>query len=166
MTNEEALQFVREHQPMLPTGIVDEELLRQFDEVRKYFTQNYDERCVPLLLNAFGEGGGYGVCQLVEDTILIYPEEIVISALKRSLANSQDLVQYWSAQIAANYSSTELLPPLCELLSIADGDIQVAAITALESIGSQEALNILKRVQSNEYLTTESRELIREMLQD
>ena len=47
------------------------------DDVRKHFVSHPDNRCVPLLLNAFGEGDGHGVYQLVEDAVLSHPADVV-----------------------------------------------------------------------------------------
>src|SRR5215207_5765235 len=93
-----------------------DELVWQFEGVRKFFLTNRDERCVPLLLNSFGEGDAHGVYQLVEDVILAFPHEVVVPALEESLRNPAGSVRYWSAQIAASYPRQELAPPLIDLL--------------------------------------------------
>ncbi len=64
MTNEEALRFLWANQPLPP----DEQLgdrIRVFDEVRKFFRENYEPACLEPLLNAFGDGSGFGVYQVV-----------------------------------------------------------------------------------------------------
>jgi len=138
MTIDDALQFLRDHQPMPPTESASDDLVRRFDEVRKFFIANPDERCVDLLLNSFGKGDAHGVYQLVEDAILAFPDEVVVPALAGSLRNPAGSVRYWSAQIAANYPSQELAEPLIDLLKHGNLDERVAAVTALELLGTQQ----------------------------
>ncbi len=136
-------------------------LIREFDLVRKFFRSNLDERCVPLLLNSFGSGDGHGVYQLVEDTILAYPDDVVVDALKVSLRNPAGSVQYWSAQIAANYPREELAGLLVQLLKTGDVNERIAAVTALETQGSVHALTELKNA-----LNIEPNEEVRSLIRD
>ena len=139
MTIDDALRFLRDHQPMPPTDGMPEELVQRFDEARKFFIESPDVRCVSLLLNSFGEGDAHGVYQLVEEAILAFPDEVVVLALANSLRNPTGSVRYWSAQIAANYRSQELVEPLIELLTWGNLDERVAAVTALEVLGTAQA---------------------------
>ena len=139
ITTDEALQFLRSHQPLPPTRTISKDILRRFDEVRTHFTEFPDNQAVPLLLNSFGEGDGHGVYQLVETAILAHPERVVIPALVDALRSSLGSVRYWNAQIAANYTRPELVKPLAETLLIGSLDERMAATTALEMIGTFEA---------------------------
>ena len=139
MTTDEALQFLRSHQPLPPTQEIDENLLRRFDEVLQHFARQPDTRSVPLLLNALGEGDGHGVYQMVESTILAHPESVVIPALIDSLRNPVGSVRYRSAEIAANYPRPDLVAPLAQILRRGSSDERMAAVTALEAIGTLEA---------------------------
>lgn len=139
MTTEEALQFLSSHQPLPPTREIGESVLEKFDDIRKHFAVNIDNRCVPLLLNAFGDGDGHGVFQLVEDTIMAYPDEVVIPALLNGLQSQHASVREWNAEIVANYPRPEFVVPLTNLLRNGGVDEQMAAVTALELIGTSEA---------------------------
>lgn len=139
MNAEVALQFLRDHQPLPPTSRIDGSLLRRFDEICRYFAVHLDSRSVPLILNALGDGDGHGVYQLVEETVLAYPESVVIPALQQGLQSPFASVRYWSAQIAANYCREELIEPLGQVLDRGSLDECLAAVTALELIGSPDA---------------------------
>lgn len=53
ITRIEALSFLKRHQPMPSDKEIKQEELETYEEVRKYFQNNFDERCIPLFLNAF-----------------------------------------------------------------------------------------------------------------
>lgn len=163
MTTDEALSFLRTHQPLPPTSEVSDALLRRFDEVRRLFAENPNERCVGLLLNAFGQGDGHGVYQLVEDTILAHDRDVVIAALQQSLLNRAGSVRYWSAQIAANYPAPELVTPLVQVLTEGDLDERMAAVTALEGIQTPEVVAALEMALQSEQ-DSHVQNLIREVL--
>jgi hypothetical protein len=163
MTTDEALQFLRSHQPLPPSREISEGLLNQFNEVRKHFAAHPDNRSVPLLLNSFGEGDGHGVYQLVEGTIVAHPETVVIPALLDGLRNPSGSVRYWNAQIAANYTRPELVAPLVEILQSGSLDERLAAVTSLEIIGTSEAkMELESALQSN--FANEVKDAIREAL--
>jgi len=163
MTADEALQFLREHQPLPPTREIDEAVLRRFDEVRRFFAAHADDRSVPLLLNSFGEGDGHGVYPLVEDAILKHPESVVVPALLQALGNPAGSVRYWGAQMASNYRRPELVAPLLDLLRKGSVDERMAAVTALEAIGTPESLNGLRAALDGD-IQIEVKELIRDAL--
>jgi hypothetical protein len=139
MTTDEALEFLRSHQPLPPTRVISEKDLKQFDAVRKFFAAHPDDRCVPLFLNAFGEGDGHGIYQLVEDTILAHSEQVVVPSLLRALHSPHGSVREWAAEIAANYARPELVSPLARLLNTGGVDTRMASVAALEAIGTPEA---------------------------
>jgi hypothetical protein len=163
MTIDDALQFLREHQPMPPTESISDDLVRRFDEVRKFFIANPDERCVGLLLNSFGEGDAHGVYQLVEDAILPFPKDVVVTALRDSLRNPAGSVRYWSAQIAANYPCQELAEPLIVLLHQGNVDERVAAVTALDMLGTPQVRTEMNKALSAD-IEDEVKTMIREVL--
>jgi hypothetical protein len=163
MTIDDALQFLREHQPMPPTESISDDLVRRFDEVRKFFIANPDERCVGLLLNSFGEGDAHGVYQLVEDAILPFPEDVVVTALRDSLRNPAGSVRYWSAQIAANYPCQELAEPLIDLLHQGNVDERIAAVTALDMLGTPQVRTEMNKALSAD-IEDEVKTMIREVL--
>lgn len=163
MTTDDALQFLRSYQPLPPTRDIREEVLAHFEEVREHFFRHPDNRCIPLFLNSFGEGDGHGVYQLVEAVILAHPEEIVIPALLSGLQSPHRSVREWNAEIAANYSRPELISPLADILRNGGLDERLAAVIALEAVGTPEAQQQLK-VALNLDIENEVKGMIRKSL--
>jgi HEAT repeat protein len=124
--------------------LLSEEVLREFDAARKYFVANPDPDAVPLLLNAFGDGSGYGIYQLVEDAIRPLSPEIVVPQLITALQNPRPSMRYWVAQVAANFPDPALIPVLAPMLLLTDTDCQAAAATALSFIATPEASALLR----------------------
>ena len=144
MTIDEALRFLERHQPMPPDFLLTEELITVYDEVRKLFLVNPDRRCIPLLLQSFGDGSGFGVYQLVDGVIRVFPPEIVIPDLIKALRSSNYGVRYWCAEIAADFPDDALIPELARALSDPDRDLRSAALLALEQIRGPEVENVLR----------------------
>lgn len=158
MTQEEALYFLRRHQPMPKDESLSEELINQYDEVRKFFLHNKNKDCIPLFLNSFGYIEGLGVYQLVEDVILQFSSDEVVPHLKETLDSKEYSIRYWSVQISANYPSTELLPLLNKILDEDDFDIKYNALTAIGQYGLELSKSLL-----TDYLQKESDEELREI---
>lgn len=112
ITRIEALSFLKRYQPMLSDKEIKQEELETYEEVRKYFQNNFDERCIPLFLNAFGGKNGFGVYQMVEDVIIEYGKEVVLPYILNTFNNSSDSVKYWCIQIASNFPDASLFEPL------------------------------------------------------
>ena len=144
MNAEAALAFLRAHQPLPSTSTIPDELLAEFNMVRSFFEQNPNSECVELLLNVFGHGDGHGAYQRVEDAVLKHDRDVVIASLQKSLLNRAGSVRYWSAQIAANYQSPNLIPPLIRLLEEGNLDERFAAVVALERMQTTEVVAALE----------------------
>ncbi len=144
MNRAEAIEILLRHQPLPPDSLLSEEVLREFDAARKYFVANPDPDAVPLLLNAFGDGSGYGVYQLVEDAIRPLPPEIVVPQLIAALQIPRPWMRYWAAEVAANFPDPALIPVLAPMLLSADTDCRGAAATALSFIATPKASAILR----------------------
>lgn len=137
LTNQEAISFLKEHQPMPEDNKLCEELIKEYDEVRKFFVNKPDTQCILLFLNSFGGKDGLGVYQMIESLMLMYNKDEVLPHVSQALCSECDSVKYWAAQISANYPDETLFQSLCNLLQENDEDIKAAAITAL----AQLALN-------------------------
>ena len=157
MDSEIAIEFLKNHQPLNPDKELGEEI-KTFDDVRRYFASNYDVRCIELLLNAFGDGDGFGVYQLVEDTIQVYPHDLVIPILNKALLSPHRSVRYWNSQIAALFPDERLVGNL-KLLLLEDFDIRFHTTVALLQINSPKTRNILL-----EHLGHEEKSEIRELI--
>ncbi len=150
ITKIKAFSFLREHQPMPSDEDVTEEEIKKYEEVRTFFINNPDERCVPLFLNSFGGKDGLGVYQMVEDVIVMYNKKVVLPCILHAFNSSYEGVRYWCIQIASNFPDESLLSPLANFLQSEDQDIKTAAITAiaqlaLNHIRVYEVLKILEK---------------------
>ena len=161
MNREQALSFLRDHQPMPGDADVDRDLVEKYAEVRRYFLRSPDRACIPLFLSSFGEGSCFGVYQLVEDVIRQFPGEEVVPHLLVALSSAHRSVRYWTAQIAACFPAPELVPELEKLLDEDDFDLRYATVTALEQIDDRRVSSILQRT-----LERETNEEMRDLLRD
>ena len=161
MTRIRAIEFLRRHQPMGSDDVLGQTELDELDRVRRFFSSHPDNEGVELLLGVFGAGDGFGVYQHIEDAVAAHDPATVIPVLKSKLENGPRSVRYWCAQIAANYSDERLVPPLVMALTPRDYDLRYAAVTALESVGSAEALAALRH-----WLPHEDDEELREVIEE
>lgn len=125
------MNFLRDNQPMPSDEKLSEEELKIYDDARKFFKQYPNKLCIPLFLNSFGDGDGFGIYQLVESVILKFSLEDVLEHLVQALSNKRGSVQYWCAQIAGNFPNEELLPYMEKLLYEGDFDIKCATLNSL-----------------------------------
>ncbi len=137
MTDEEAIDFLKRFQPLPDDSTLSEETIRRFDEVRIHFIEKPSESAVPLLLNAFGNGNGFGVYQLVEDAIVGVHTSAVVPHIVDALASPHSSVRYWTAQISANYYDDRLISPLLVLLRDESEDTRMTAIASIEKYASR-----------------------------
>jgi hypothetical protein len=159
MQLDEALAFLAQHQPMPPDKALSEDLMKRYEEVRRFFLQYPDTRCVGLFLGSFGDGGGHGVYQVVEDVIALHPKEIVIRALDTTLASPHKGVRYWSLQIALSYPDRTLARHFLRLLSSTDPDERQWAASNLEAVASVEDESLVRKA-----LASESNDEVRQIL--
>jgi hypothetical protein len=165
MNKEEALTFLGLHQPLPPDGQMTEDLISRYEEVRQYCLAHPTPECVPLFLNSFGEGSGFGIYQLVEDVITLFPEEDVVRHLQASLESPHYGVRYWGAQIAANFPNSALVSLLGALLANGNADERAAAATALGLIDDERVDAVLDRAAHSE-IDEDVRQLLTEIIAD
>ena len=99
ITRTEAFSFLKKHQPMPNDDKLKESEIKRYEEVREYFINNPDEKCIPLFLNSFGGKDGFGVYQMVEDVILMYDSKKVLPHLLKTFYSIYEGVKYWGIQI-------------------------------------------------------------------
>jgi hypothetical protein len=131
MNKEQALQFLREHQPMPPDEEWTEELAEQYAAVRQYFINNPDPACIPLFLHSYGERGGLGLYQMVADVFEQYSAEEVIPHLTKALSSKHRSVRYWTAQICMLFADEQLVEPVLNALKDSDEDTRYFCYTTL-----------------------------------
>ena len=165
MNKEKAILFLKNHQPMPEDSKLDEQTIEMYDEVRKFFMENPDKECLPLFLNSFGEYDGNGVYQLVEDVILKFEHEEVVSCLSEALKSSYSGVKYWCAQICSLFPDRKLIKSLEKLLTEDSDDIRIAALTSLSIINDSKILTILKN-HYDEEPNEEVKDFLSELIND
>ncbi len=149
MTHDDAISFLREHQPLPRDRNLGKALIERYDDVRKYFLEHPDTDTIPLFLNSFGNGSGFGVYQLIEDVIRKHPKSTVLPHLVAALRNSSGSVRYWSAEIASDFPDVKLVEPLIEILTEKEDDARYAAVAALSFIEDSRIVPALERARDN-----------------
>ena len=144
MNIEKALEFLKQHQPMPDDSELEKAIIDEYDEVRKFFLEHLDKRCIPLFLNSFGKGDGFGVYQLIEDVISKYTSEDVVPHIAKALENPHTSIRYWNAQIDASFPSVALINALFNNIREGDFDMRYACISALEQIEDNQIKVFLK----------------------
>ena len=132
MTKHQALEFLRQHQPMPGDDGLTEDLLTTFQEVHDYFVEHPDPSCIPLFLNSFSDSMGFGVFQVCGEVFQRYDILLVTPHLVDALRSDQRGVRWWAAHWAMELESEELIEPLVELLaSEIDDDAHYFALATL-----------------------------------
>lgn len=136
MNRNEALSFLRDHQPMPDDDDLTQEVIDKYDEVRKFFTANPDKEVISLFLNSYGNGDGWGVYQLVEDVFYKCHRDDVVVEIKELLENPSiaDSVRYWVTQVSAAFSDVKLKKGLAISLKSKNEDIRDAAQLSIDMI--------------------------------
>lgn len=165
MTAEEALQFLDEHSPLPDDDDLSDELIGQYDEVRKFFLENPDRRSIGPFLRSFGDGSGFGVYQMIEDVIKQFSAEDVLPHLRDALRSPHNGVRYWSLQMVSDFADDSLVPLVIENLTFDDENVRTAAADALSYIGNDDAINALETAIESEE-DEDVREAMEEALED
>ena len=150
MNKAQAVTFLKKHQPLPDDNQIPKAVIEKYDEVRIYFLKNPDKVCMPLLLNSFGEGDGYGIYPLVENVLRNFNPAEVTPYLKEGLSSKYQSVRYWCTQIAASFPSSILIDPLAKMLAEQDFDMKYVAITALEQIADTRVASVLQEAYKQE----------------
>lgn len=164
MDGNECIDYLKRNQPMPPDDEWDLKCVK-LDDVLNFISNSPLPEALPLLLNVFGEGSGFGVYQVVEFVIRKYQAEAVIPELQLALRSPTKSIVYWNAQIAESFPDERLIEPLSSLVNSEDEDIQAASITALGQIKSPKVLAILESL-TRSSLTEDLRELINDGLEN
>lgn len=122
-----------------------------YEQVRQFFVANPNPESVPLFLNSFGDGSGFGVYQRVGAVLRTHQPGVVVPHLALSLRSFSPSVRSWSAEIAAEFPHQDLVEPLAALL-IADPDdgTRYFAASALAFIEGGAARAALQRAATTE----------------
>ncbi len=142
-TAAKCLSFLSANQPLPADAALSADIVNELDSVRLWLCDHPVPEALPLLLRVFGEGDGLGVYPLIEDTVARFPRDAVVAELAAVLEGSPDATRYWALQLASTFPSECMVKPICHLLPVLDHDSRLAALTALEAIGGDEARRCL-----------------------
>jgi len=151
MTYEEAINFLKSHQPMPDTQIPlpwenkelasqlaneIESLLTKWEEALDYFMEHPCEESIPLFFNSLGDDDGLGVYTLLRHYLVKFPPEIVIPYFKSAFRSPSPIIRTWAADFALDIHSgaqdfIEAMLPL--LLDSSNVGIRICTISALSS---------------------------------
>lgn len=127
------LDFLQLHQPLPLESDLSIEQIDQFEEVRLFFINNHDDRCVSLLINAVNADSGFGVYQMVEDALRNQSQSVVIAELKKALQDGKEHHLAWVLEWAMNFEAFELEDLVQMYVNHPSSDISTNAKSFLNS---------------------------------
>lgn len=131
--NESYLEFLQLHQPLPLESELSAEQIDRFEEVRLFFVENHDDRCVPLLINAVNADGGFGVYQMVEDALQNQTRSVVVAELERALREGKDHHLAWVIEWATSFEAFEFEELVKKYVDHPSADISTNAKLFLNS---------------------------------
>jgi len=136
MNKEEALEFLRLHQPM-PSEFdddLDSETVDAWDAAREYFTENPCEEAIPLFLGSIGEGYLFGTYQMLDGFFALFEPDVVVPHLVDALSSESSWTRRWAAEYASAVESgrSDLIEALLKLLFDPDEEARTAAVITLK----------------------------------
>jgi len=159
MDTETALQFLHDHQPMPDQP--DQALMKRFQTVLLFFSDQPDPRCIPLLINAFGLFDDIHLYETLNQILRRFEPETVVPHIVEACRSHYPSVRFAAADVATHFPHPDLIEPLSELAREGAVLIRLTSIVALERIGGP-AVHALAR----ERLPLESDGEIRGILED
>jgi HEAT repeat protein len=130
--------------------IENEALIKNYAEVRLYFATHPDLEAVPLLLNSFGDGSGFGMYARADETIWHFSPQEILPHLVKALNSEYHSVRYWCTQIAMSFPDQQLIAPLENVLQHDDIDARAFAASTLSLIPGKRVDEILLTALNNE----------------
>ena len=134
MKTDDALRFLKTHQPMPgDLDITDEEGI-MFSDILKHFEKNPDPGCIPLFINAVSKSTGLGMYEHIKFVLMAHQKEDVVPHLREGLCSGNDGVKYRCCWWAIDMDAWELEDLIKPLANHEDEDIQDAASAFIEMI--------------------------------
>lgn len=128
MDTEQALTFLRAHQPMPSDQAISDEEGATFVAILEHFEMKCDERCLPLLIHSVSPDTGLGMYEHIQFVLMAHPREQVIPQLRRGLTEGNDGVRSrccWWAMVVSAWELADLIEPLTEH---SDEDVRLPAV--------------------------------------
>ncbi len=127
MKTEEALVFLKEHQPMPADVDIAQSQCDCFCGVLEHFRNDPDERCIPLLINCVSNSTGLGMYETIGDVLVKQNREKVVLNLTAGLTNGSDAVKYRCCWWATDIDAWDLEDLVWPLTKSQDEDLSEAA---------------------------------------
>ena len=156
MNKEQALAFLRAHQPMPDTLDEDndcEELIGEWESVCKFFIVHPDIESVPLFLGSFGDEDGYEVYQYFNNVVAELDPDDVAPYLTEALSSPSLPIRIRAAEAcseALSNNPTYIDALLSRIEDIGeDQDVRELSANAISLIGKEFGFGVYrKRVES------------------
>ena len=132
MDTEQALSFLRSHQPMPSDHTISSEEGEMFVAILEHFQTEHDERCLPLLIHSISSDTGLGMYEHISDVLMAHPRDKVIPQLRRGLESGNDGVRWRCCWWASDIDAWELADVIEPLTMHPDDDVQSAAQAFME----------------------------------
>ncbi|MCC3864973.1 HEAT repeat domain-containing protein [Terrisporobacter petrolearius] len=160
MDYNEILDFLKENQPFPDDENIKEYEIDMYADAVKYLDEVYsDEKCIPLLLNCFGDWFTYDINKHVEFIICKFDKELVLPHLRQALRSNNKYVRYWACQYTMSFPDKSLIDGLKEIIKNKkenDNDTRLSAVTALTFINNSDVKFYLEkmdlRCEDNEFI--------------
>ena len=155
MDRDSAIAFMHANRPMPPEAELTDADAQTFDEIRQHFIANPNPVCIPLFLNAFGDGMRLGVYQFCDDEFRCYEQSELTPHIVAARRSPVACTRWWAANWAMDFPDPEMLDALRVVESSSeDSDAHYFAIAALGDIWhatrSADVKHILEDRQSRE----------------
>lgn len=132
MKTEDALQFLRDRQPMPSDHVITEDEGRIYASVIRHFERKPDSRCIPLFIGSVGNRNGLGMYEHIKLVLRRHGKEDVVPHLRRALKRSNDEVKSRCIWWACDLDAWELANDIQPLLRSQDIDVKEAAEVFIE----------------------------------
>jgi hypothetical protein len=132
MTVNQALDFLKNHQPMPSDWDITNEEGATFAAILKYFEQHPDSRCLPLLIHSVSTETGLGMYEHISSVLMAHESGEVIPHLREGLKTGNDGVKFRCCWWATDVDAWELEEEIRPLLHYPDDDVREAAQNFLE----------------------------------
>lgn len=149
MDYDSAIRFLNANRPLPPDSELSDEVAATFDDVRRYFIANPDRLCIPMFLQAFGDGMGHGVYQICDDVFRCYDQSELTPHIVVALSSEQGCTRWWAAHWAMEFPDRAMLTGLTAVANApTDADAHYFALAAIGSIwqatGDPDALHTIE----------------------
>ena len=115
MDTEQALTFLKAHQPMPSDHTISEAEGETFAAILDHFETVHDERCLPLLIHSVSLDTALGMYEHIKFVLMAHPREQVIPHLRRGLISGSDGVRsrccWWAVDVSA-WELVDVIKPL------------------------------------------------------